>query len=73
MRPHRGATRPRVGIVKLGLKAPQLVNTLISRNIVLYLLAHTICNSTIILNTYFKYIYHIYTFQKHETTHNVTL
>lgn len=56
MRPHRGATRPRVGIVKLGLKAPQLVNTLISRNIVLYLLAHTICNSTIILNTYFKYI-----------------
>lgn len=65
--------RPRVGIVKLGLKAPQLVNTLISRNIVLCLFTHTICNSTIILNTYFKYIYNIYTFQKHETTHNVTL
>ena len=56
MRPYLKAMRPRVGIVKLGLKAPQLVNTLISRNIVLYLLAHTICNSTIILNTYFKYI-----------------
>lgn len=72
MRPYLKATRPRVGIVKLRLEA-QLGNTLISSNIVLYLLIHTICNSTIILNTYFKYIYHIYTFQKHETTHNVTL
>ena len=61
--------RPRVGIVKLRLEAPTW-QYMISSNIVLYLLTHTICNSTIILNTYFKYIY---TFQKHETTHNVTL
>lgn len=57
MRPYLKAMHPRVGIVKLRLEAPQLGNTLISSNIVLYLLTHTICNSTIILNTYFKYIY----------------